>query len=174
MAMVVALPSAARAQLLPPPGDREIRAVYWELRNEAEVWLTLQPTDAAGKRSPMLTITHRFPGRQPAAPPSELEIRAYAGALFAPGVELWLVIDRRKIDLAAQTPAYGLISGTPSDYMSARISIETLRQIASADRVEGNALGVAFELRPAQRAAVAALIERLASEDPLGLRGKIR
>lgn len=46
-----------RAQLLPPPGDGEIRVNYWELRNETEVRLTLEPRNAKGERAPLLTFT---------------------------------------------------------------------------------------------------------------------
>jgi hypothetical protein len=29
-------------QALPPAGDGDIRVLYWQLRNETEVWLTLE------------------------------------------------------------------------------------------------------------------------------------
>ena len=156
----------AGTQLLPPPGDREIRAVYWELRNESELWLTLQPvTRGGGAHAPMLTITWHFAGRRPTAPPRELDVRAYAGAVFATRVEFWLLLDgEHRVDLAPAGRTPGLISGTPSDYVSHLIPLETLRQIARAKQVSGNALGFEFELTEPQRAAIATFLERVLTE----------
>jgi hypothetical protein len=94
-------------------------------------------------------------------------VRAYAGAFWAPRVELWFLLnDRHRIDLGSQGRAFGLISGTPSDYLSEPISIDTLRQIAGAHRITGNALGLDFELSESQRRALGAFLERVLSDNP--------
>ncbi len=161
----VAFAWAAERQLLPPPGDGDIRIIYWELRNESELWLTLQPVTPSGGQAPLLTVTWRFAGRRPKALPTAFDIRAYAGAAFAPRVEFWLLLNgEHRIDLAPPGRMPGLISGTPSDYVSHLLSLETLRQVARAQQVSGHALGFDFELTASQRAAIAAFLKRVLAE----------
>ena len=156
---------AAEGQLLPPPRNGDIRIIYWELRNESELWLTLEPVTPGGGQAPLLTVTWRFAGRRPTAPPTAFDIRAYAGAAFAPRVEFWLLLDgEHRIDLAPPGRSPGLTSGTPSDYVSHLISLETLRQVAGAQQVSGHALGFDFELTGSQRAAVANFLKRVLAE----------
>jgi hypothetical protein len=159
-------------QALPPPGDGEIRAVYWELRNEAEVWLTIEPRSAGGKTAPQgmtLTLTRRFAGKWPDNQPRRFEIRANAGLLWNPKNELWIVIDGpEKIDFVGQNP-YGPISGEFSTYVTAELPIETLDRLARASRVTGNALGLEFELTPSQRQAVREFFDRAMSDNPTRL-----
>lgn len=163
-------PGGARAQLLPPPGDGDIRAVHWELQNVSEIWVTLEPKSAAGKPAPMITVTRRFAGKWPVSQAADLEIRTYAGLFWAPAVEFWLLLDdRERIDLAAQAGPYGLISGSPSDYLSATVPVETVRRMARSTRVTGNALGFEFELNASQRHALGAFLERALSANPIGL-----
>lgn len=152
-------------QLLPVPGDTDIRAAYWELRNETEVWLTLEPKTPKGNVAPMLTFTFTFAGKLPAAPPTSIDVRAYAGAFFAPQVELWFQLDgSQKIDLGAKK--LGLTTGMATDYLSEPVPIETLKQMASAHRIVGRALGVEFELRDSQIAAIRTFLERVRSGNP--------
>jgi hypothetical protein len=169
------LTSLSTPQQLPPPGDGDIRVVSWELLNETEVWLTLEPKTPDGKPAPpgmILTFTFRFPGKRPKAPPSEIQVNAYAGTLWAPKVALWFVIDdREKIDLVPPG-VFALSTGTVSDYLSGTISISTLKRIANAKRVTGNALGVDFELTESQRQAIRAFLERVLSDDPT--QGQVR
>ena len=164
--LVVALLSTVQA--LPPPRDGDIRALYWELRNESEVWLTLEPKSPDGKPGPgILTFTYRFKGKRPEAPPSQIEARAYAGFLWAPKVSFWLGLnDREKLDLLPPG-AFTLSTGTVSDYLVAMIPITLMNRIAHAKVVTGNALGFDFELTESQIQAFRAFMERIFSEDPL-------
>jgi hypothetical protein len=159
--------AVGRGQLLPPPGDRDIRVVYWELRSQSEVWLTLEPHSAKGAPAPLLTITHRFAGKYPDKPPVSVELRALAGNLWAPRPELWMIIDDHvKLDLATEARRIGLVSGMPSDYLSQAISIDTLREIAGAHRIAGSALGFEFELTSSQLDAIRTYLERILSPNP--------
>ena len=144
-------------QLLPPPGDGDIRQVYWELQNRSEVWLTLEPKTPKGERAPMLTFTFNFAGKSPAAPPTNVEVRAYAGTIYTPRSDLVFTLDdQQKFDLSGR-----LLSGTPSDYATGTITIAVLKQMAAASRITGNALGFDFELTAAQRKAIAAFHDRI-------------
>ena len=150
---------ALSLQLLPPPVDGDIRVAYWELRNESEIWLTLEPRSAKGETAPMITFTHFFPGKSRTQPAASIIVRAFAGLFWAPRAEFTLLLDgAQRVDL---TPPGGLTRGTPSDYAEGTISLDVLRQIARASRVTGNALGFEFELSPSQRKAIAAFIERV-------------
>jgi hypothetical protein len=163
------LGSAAPRQLTPPAGDGEIRVVYWELRQETEVWLTIEPKSPDGKPAPpamILTIGRTFSGKIPASPPATFEVRASAGMTSAPRVELWFMVDGGKIDLAGGKMA--LEQGRGSDYLPSAIPAETLKRIAAADRITGSALGFAFELTASQRTALRTFIERATSADPAG------
>jgi len=156
-------------QALPPPRDGEIRALYWELRNETEVWLTIEPRLADGKPGPtgmIVTCTVRFPGKQPKAPPQDIDVRAYAGFLWAPKVEFWLLLDdREKIELVPPG-VVALATDSVSDYLQASVPVPELKRIANAKRVTGNALGVQFELTEPQRQAIRVFIGRVLSDNP--------
>jgi hypothetical protein len=148
------------AQPLPPPGDGDIRAVYWDVRNETEVWLTLEPKSDTGEAAPVVTFTHRFAGRRAAGPPTHVEVRAYAGAFWAPRTEFWLrVDDDAPIHLAPGATA--LIPGTPSDFASGAMDLAMLRQMAEAQRITGVALGYPFELTASQRRAIGDFVRRV-------------
>lgn len=145
-------------QLLPPPGDGDIREVYWELQNRSEVWLTLEPKTTKGERAPMLTFTFNFAGKRPASPPTNVEVRAYAGTMYAPRADLLFVLDaRQRIDLSSGR----LLSGTPSDYAAGTMTMALLKQMAVASQITGNALGFDFELTEKQRKAIAAFHGRI-------------
>ena len=153
-------------QLLPPPVDGDIRVVHWDLQNRSQVWLTLEPKAPDGTPAPLLTLAWDFAGKRPVSPPTQIELRAYAGVFWAPRVELWLALDdEARFDLVAG-PVFGLVSGVGSDYLPAAVSIETLQRIADARRVAGNALGFPFELSDAQRLAVRAFLERVTGGQP--------
>jgi hypothetical protein len=152
------------AQLLPTPQDGDIRTVYWELQNRSEVFLTLELKSPDGKRAPLVTLSVHFPGKRPVARPSEIELRAYAGAFWAPRVALWLVLDdgAERIDLVPKGWWMGgLVTGAASDYLPATVSLETLKQITDATRVSGNALGFDFELSASQLEAIRAFHARV-------------
>ncbi len=150
-------------QLLPPPGDGEIRSVFWDVPNQTEVWLTLEPVSETGAAAPLLTFTHRFAGKRAGEPPSEVEARAYAGNFWAPRAELWFVIDDEvKVELVSW--AAGLLRGTPSDYVSAPVAVDLLTEMATATRVTGASLGFPFELTGAQRAAIGEFARRVRGE----------
>jgi hypothetical protein len=165
--------SPVRTQALPPPGDGDIRVLHYQLSDRTTVWLTLEPKRTDGKPVPpgmLLTLTLEFPGRRPKAPPQEVEIRAYAGFMWAPQVELSLVLDdREKIDLAPRGMT-GLVGGGVSDYLPAPLAIDTLKQIATAKRARIYALGLEFELTDAQRQAVRAFLDRVLSDNPAQFR----
>src|SRR4029453_3065356 len=79
--------AAGAAQALPPARDGDIRVLFWELRNETEGWLTLEPKSPDGNSAPQamtLTLTRRFTGKWPGKQPPRFEIRADAGFLWAP------------------------------------------------------------------------------------------
>lgn len=165
--------SQARAQALPPPGDGDIRVLYYELNDRTSVWLTLEPKRTDGKPAPpgaLLTLTLEFPGRRPQAPAQEVEIRAHAGFMWAPQVELSLVLDdREKIELVPPGMT-GLVGGGLSDYLPAPLSVDTLNRVAAAERVRIRALGLEFELTGSQRRAVRTFLERVLSDNPAQLR----
>jgi hypothetical protein len=120
--------------------------------------LTLEPKTTKGERAPMLTFTFNFEGKSPAAPPANVEVRAYAGTMYAPRADLMFVLDARQpIDLSPGR----LLSGTPSDYVAGTMTMAVLKQMAAASRVTGNALGFDFELTAAQRKAIAAFHDRI-------------
>ena len=159
-------------QALPPPGDGEIRALYWELRHETEVWLTLEPKSPDGIHAPQamtVTLTRRFMGKWPEGQPPSFEIRANAGLLWNPKNELWVMIDGRdKVDFVGQNP-FGPISGEFSTYVAAELPVETLERFARASRISGNALGFGFELTSSQRQSVREFFERALSDNPARL-----
>lgn len=163
--------AAGAAQALPPPRDGDIRALYWELRNETEVWLTLEPKSPDGNSAPQamtLTLTRRFTGKWPGKQPPRFEIRADAGFLWAPRNELWMAIDGEKVDFASRNP-YGPVTGEASTYVAADMPVDMLATAAKAARLSGNALGFEFELTASQRQAVRDFYERAMSDNPARL-----
>jgi hypothetical protein len=151
------------SQLLPPPGDGDIRTAYYELQNRTEIWLTLLPRTAAGQRAPLMTFTHAFPGTRQTVAPREVTVQAFSELFWAPRPVLWFELDgRERIDVAADPPNRGLLTGAASDYWSGRLSIETIRRMARAQIVNGSSLGFPFQLSASQRQALGAWLERIA------------
>jgi len=155
-------------QVSPPPGDGDIRAVYWESLNETEVWLTLEAKSATGEPAPFLSFTRRFAGKRPAAQATDFEVTANAGMLWAPSVEFWLLLDDNdKIDLGSHGVTLGRTGENSSmTGVRATIPLQTLKQIANSKRVTGNALRFEFELTESQRGAIGRFLERAVSDDP--------
>lgn len=147
-------------QLLPPAKDGDIRDVYWELRDESETWLTLEPKTVDGRPAPLMTLTYTYAGKPPGPAATQIEVRAFG---WAPHADLLFVLnDKQTIDL---TPAGGVLtSGTPSDYVRGTLTMDALRQIVRAGRISGRALGVSFELRESQRKAIATFYERISGQ----------
>ena len=118
--LALVLTTGVAPQALPPPRDGDIRALYWELRNESEVWLTLEPKSPDGNPAPQamtLTFTRRFPGKWPDKQPPRFEIRTDAGLLWNPKNELWIAIDGgEKVDFVGKNP-FGPTSG---EYLDVR------------------------------------------------------
>jgi hypothetical protein len=155
------------AQPLPPPRDGEIRAVFWELQNRTDVWLTLEPQTTSRTPAPtamLLTLTCSFPGKFPKAPPQNVELRALPGMMWAPLVQLSVVIDGASVDLPPLATA-GVGDGG-FDYIWVPLSVSILKQIADARRVTINALRLDLELTDSQRTAIGVYLERILSDNP--------
>lgn len=167
--LAAALLPAGMGGQAPPPRDGDIRVLYSDVGNQTQVWLTLEPRTAEGKPAPpayVLTFTLRFEGKVPKAQPTEVEVRANAGMLWAPRVEFWFVPDGRdRIDLVPATLMV-LSNDGGSDYLQTTMSIEALKRIAAAGRVVGDALGFDFVLTDSQRRAVREFTERALSGNP--------
>jgi hypothetical protein len=149
------------AQLLPAPKDGDLRVVYWELQNATDIFLTLEPRCITGERAPIVTFNHRFPGTRQMATPIEVEVQAFAGQFWAPRAELWFEIDGREIfNLGEPLPGTPLLEGSP-DYWSARMPIDVARRMARAQRINGGALRLPFELTASQRQAIRAWVGRI-------------
>ena len=166
LSLAIATPAA---QMSPPPRDGDIRVLYWELRDVTEVWLTLEPQSRSGEMLPVtVTLTASFPGRRPAAPIADVQVRAYVGLLWAPRPQLAFVLDGGEtLDLAPAVAADadgGIVS------VAATISIETLNRLGRARSVAGNALRLEFALTESQRRAVAAFADRVQSPGPASAR----
>jgi hypothetical protein len=158
---------SVRGQALPPPRDGDIRVLYWELQNRTDVWLTLEPKLASGKPAPptmVLTLTLSFPGKTPKGQPEHVDLRAHPGMLWAPRIQLSVVVDGERLQLEP-AGSVGLGDGG-LDYVWVPVSISMLRQMAQARRVSINALGLDLELIEPQRAAVGQFLDRVLSDNP--------
>lgn len=167
---------AASAQLLPDPRDGDIRVVYWDLRSETEVFLTLELRSPSGEKLPMpLTLSVSFPGKRPAAALTHVQVRAYVGNLWAPEPRLTIVLDgREEIGFAPPGPSGMYQSddrGSTLMGIVGTIPIATLKQMSSARSVGGNLLRLKFELVRSQQDAIARFAERVRSPDPGHLSG---
>ena len=173
VASAVSNATFANSQALPPPRDGDIRVLYWELTNRTQVWLTLELRSLDGKPLPTgmnLTFTVEFPGKRPSRPLDRIEVRANAGYMWAPKIELSFKVDGREtIDL---TPPglVSLVEGAVWNYLPVEVSIETLRRLASAKHIDGNALGLEFELTDSQLKAIRTFYERVRSDNPGGMK----
>ena len=169
--MLSLAPSTAKGQALPPPRDGDVRVLYYALRDLTEVWLTLEPKGPAGEDLPiMLTFNVAFAGKRPAAPLTQVEMRAYVGRLWSPRPELTLVLDgKTTLDVAGPNPR--TLRGGDADQSAmlavvGTLSTDTLNTIGEAHSVSGNALRLPFVLSESQLAAIAAFRERIRSDDP--------
>ena len=164
---VALLGALGAAQLLPPAVDGDIRAAYFELQNRSEVWLTLEPRAMNGERAPLITFTHRFPGKRQTAEPREVIVQAFAERFWAPRAELWFDLDRKeRVEVSAGVPAVSLLSGAADDYWGGPVSIDAIYWMALAREIRGSSLGFPFQLTAAQQQALRAWLGRI---DPGGL-----
>lgn len=169
LAHLVSVDSASAQLFGPPASDGEVRVLYHELRDLTEVWLMLKPKGPSGDKLPIfLTLNVAFPGKRPAAPLQQLEIQAHVGMLWAPRPELTLILNGSEtLDLAGPNPRILFAGDTTSMFaVIGTVSIDTLKRIASARSLTGNALRLAFELDESQRRAISAFSDRVQSEDP--------
>jgi hypothetical protein len=147
-----------------PPGqpspaseDGKITVAYSELQNLSDVSLSLKLRPAVGQAAPagmLLTFHWRFEGKLPTVPPSEIEIRAYAGLLWAPRAELEFQLDNEKTIRLPSRAVLGFGNEGGSGFYAATVKLDVVRQIAGANRIEGSALGMRFELDEGQHRAL--------------------
>jgi hypothetical protein len=167
----------ANAQLIPAPRDGDIRVVYWDLRSETQVFLTLELKSPEGEKFPVsLTFSVTFPGKRPAVPPTQVDVRAYVGTLWAPEPQLTLVLDGRDAVEFAPPGPVGMYQSDPDSGSTlvgivGTIPMATLKQMSSARSVAGNVLRLKFELVRSQQDAIARFAERVVSPDPGQLSG---
>src|SRR5881392_3289749 len=148
LALMVAVAAPAPAQLLPPPGDSDIRAVIWDLRDQCEVFLTIVPRAGVAGRAgaaPMetptgltLTFSRMASGRTqaPATPDTVIDVKAYPGMMWSVPIELSLDVDGERVSLAA--PADQLITtDVGPSYLPVSTTVRTLARLGDADRVSG-------------------------------------
>lgn len=155
------------AQVLPPPGDGDIRVAYYELQNRSEVWLTLEPRAVNGARAPLLTFTSRFAGRRQTAPSSEVLVQACAGHFWAPRAELWFDLDgEERVDISRGLPNIGLLPGAAGDCWGGTVSLDVIYRMALVHHIRGSSLGFPFQLSTEQQQALHAWLDRI---DPGGL-----
>jgi hypothetical protein len=165
----VAAAASTHGQALPPPRDGDIRVLYWDLSKSTQVWLTLEPRARDGSPLPSgmnLTFSIWFPGKWPERPVKNAEIRANAGFMWAPKVELAFVVDGRENIAVVPPGVIGLTEGAVSNYLPAEVSIEVLARLARAKHIDGTALGLEFELSDFQVKAIRTFYDRVRSDNP--------
>jgi hypothetical protein len=113
----------------------------------------------------VLTVRRTFDGKVPRSPVALFDVRVSAGLMDAPRAELSLAADGGAIDLAGGNPQ-ALQKTAEGVYLTATIPAETLKRVAAAGRIGGNALGFAFELTASQREALRTFVARAMSDDP--------
>jgi hypothetical protein len=156
------------AQAAPPARDGEIRAGYDAVLGRTEIGLTIEPRSPDGKPAPdgmVLTVRRTFDGKVPRSPVALFDVRVSAGLMPAARPELTLAADGGAIDLAGGDPQ-ALQKTSEGVYLEATIPAETLKRVAAASRITGNALGFSFELTASQREALRTFVARAMSDDP--------
>jgi hypothetical protein len=158
----------AGSQVLSPPRDGDIRVEYSDLLRQTVVALTLTiepPHPGAESRPLVLTFGRTFDGQVPQGPAALFDVRASAAPAATPPVELWLIADGERIDLVGGNPE-ALRKTDEADSIYAHIPAETLKRLAAAGLISGNALGFGFELTASPRAALRTFVARAMSADP--------
>jgi len=169
LTVVIGGAASTHGQALPPPRDGDIRVLYWDLSKSTQVWLTLEPRARDGAPLPSgmnLTFSIWFPGKWPERPVKTVEIRANAGFMWAPKVDLGFVIDGRENIAVVPAGVVSLTEGAVSNYLPAEVSTEILERLARARHIDGSALGLEFELTDSQVKAIRAFYDRVRSENP--------
>jgi hypothetical protein len=165
VALALLLSPTHAAQLLPTPGDGDVRTVYWELQNQTDIFITLVPHAPDGTPAPpgvVLRIRRSFEGKgspPPATGDTMLYIEAPVGLMWAPKSELWAIADGRRFDLKSEP--MGVVSATGGDYLAGQVSVADLTSIAAARDVHGSVAGNAFSLTGKQRGALVDFLERI-------------
>ncbi len=134
------------------PQDGDVRVAYDKDQRVTSVTLTLLPRSTDGKPTPtgmQLQFTAQFPDNAPKTRPGQIEVRAYAGLMWAPRPELWFSDDAGwKTDLGSPNRGFSNMGG--SDYLWSTMPVADLEKMAKAKRVIGSALGLPIELTGTQ------------------------
>ncbi|MGE3840626.1 MAG: hypothetical protein AB7I50_03490 [Vicinamibacterales bacterium] len=155
----------------------EPASFFFEMSGYSETWLNLTPPpDTGDTLSPLsLNITLRYRGR-PAegsitTPLLAIVIRAQANPQYRPNVvrqpAFMIYADREQVwDASLRvdfTPSGSPCEGCAlsTDVVQVVVPIDSLARLAQAQEVTGAAFGFTFSLNSAQRAAIAALAERV-------------
>jgi len=175
--MVVVSQSGWALTQAPP---REVRRLYWELIPETEIWVRLIPDDPDGKPPLVNLVFHAFyPGRAerdpytglpawPTGAPRRLTVSAEPlPRTLIRELSLRLVIDGQTIDLTGPNSRYRnlpcLVASdecTPNA-VEAELDASTLRSLAAAVSIGGNALGFPIRLAAADQLALRDFVAKI-------------
>ena len=176
--LMVVLSQSGWALTQAPP--REVRRLYWELIPEMEIWVRLIPEDPEGKPPLVNLVFHAFyPGRAKRDPytglpawPREAPARLTVSAEPLPQtlireLSLRLVIDGQTIDLTGPNSRYRNLPCSVSsedcapNAVEAELDASTLRTLATALSVGGDALGFPIKLAAADQLALRDFVARI-------------
>lgn len=144
------------------PAAGHIGAYYFEVGNQSQVWISLNPQSKESGPNPVrLNITVAFPGGTLARVPDMVEVRADLGYFANPnriiqpilrfklsgGTEMDLTAKGQTFQFISSSSENGLMPGV-ADRLIVHITFAALRQIAQSSSVDMNALGYSVVLSP--------------------------
>lgn len=157
-----------------PAGERDVAprvsAQYSKPADRTDVSLTLTPTRADGSEPPFrLLFSASYPGRRVRRAPAVVQVTAQPHPLaVVAGLTFEFTVDRgERVDLAAAGRSCRYTY--PCDECGAtgivvQATLDEIRRIASAGRLDGNVLGFAIQLNAADRDALRQFVARLSPE----------
>ena len=176
--LMVVLSQSGWALTQAPP--REVRRLYWELIPEMEIWVRLIPEDPEGKPPLVNLVFHAFyPGRAerdpytglpawPTGAPRRLTVSAEpVPRTLLRELSLRLVIDGQTIDLTGPNSRYRNLPCSVSsedcapNAVEAELDASTLRSLATALSIGGDALGFPIKLAAADQVALRDFVARI-------------
>ena len=153
------------------PALGQIGAIYFDVLQQSQVWINLDPTGTEGGPKPLhLNFTLAFPGRELTHVPDAVTLRAQADCLASPGTLrkplLTIVLDgSRSIRLTDAGRTFQFFatcsSEGSSDTVVTQIPFAMLQEISGAREVQVDGIGFTTHLTPGDLGALQTYVRQI-------------
>ena len=159
--------------VMKPAPDGEVQQLYWAEFKQTEVWIHLEPHRRTGEIAPFyLIFSVIFDGKTQQHPADSVMVQAIAAPnMLVDRLSLELILDGEK-HLALDAPPYfphqiysqsAEFPGGPAG-LQVMVPIAIVKELADAEKIEGDVLGIKIVLHAPQIAALGRFLARVGAQ----------